>query len=274
MFSTHTTDSVGHAYDLIADSYDHDWFGLYRGSTERVVEQIAAQCAARSPIEVADLAVGTGNALHALQARLELGDCLGLDVSTAMLAQAARKLPAETRLIHDTAANAERYIEPESIDLLLCHFMLRYLEPATVLPLARRLLKPGGYFSLATSTQNSLSETYTGRFAKLRRVSRMRKRLEDANNPRDHEATLDLISHYGLELVANEAYRQPVVFRSYDDVWAWAFESGWAAEFLGVRVRLHGALMRAAFKIAETTVRPFYPVGATSEISIVLARNP
>lgn len=265
---------VSHAYDRIADSYDEDWYGLYAESSRRAVTQIAAAFTGARDLHIADLAVGTGNTLDSLYRRLNLSTAIGFDVSGGMLAKAVDKLPRRTRLIHDTAANAEKYLQADSLDLVLCHFLLRYLEPDVVLPMACRLLKPGGFFSLVTSTQRSLIEAHTGRFEAPERVFGVRRRLAKGSNPLNHEMSIALLGQYGLEIVADDLYREVVTFRSYDDVRAWAFESGWAAELFGERIKLRSVFVRAAFALIEFWMWPLYPVDATNEISIVLARKP
>jgi ubiquinone/menaquinone biosynthesis C-methylase UbiE len=265
---------VSHAYDRIADSYDEDWCGLYAESSRRAVAQVLAMLADATDLAVTDLAVGTGNTLDSLYRRLTLGTATGFDVSTGMLGKAWEKLPRRAQLIHDSAANAERYLSPASQDLVLCHFLLRYLEPQVVLPTAYRLLKPGGYFSLVTTTQRSLIETYTGRFAKTEPLLGVRRQLAKGGNPRDHAQGMEMLERFGFELVADNLYREVVTFRSFDDVQAWAFESGWAVEIGDGRMSVRIAFLRIAFALAEVFMRPLYPVDATNEISIVLARKP
>ncbi len=265
---------VSHAYDRIADSYDEDWCGLYAESRRRAVGQIVAVLSDALDLDVADLAVGTGNTLDALYRRLSLCTATGFDVSTGMLRKAFGKLPKRTRLIHDSAANVEDHLAPASLDLVLCHFLLRYLEPQVVLSRAYRLLKPGGYFSLVTSTQRSLLETYTGRFEKTGRLLGVRAQIAKGGNPLDHASSIEMLQQYGIEIITDNLYREGVTFRSFDDVRAWAFESGWAAEFFGQRPSLRTGFTWTAFALAEVLMRPLYPVHATSEISIVLGRKP
>ncbi|MDH3712229.1 MAG: class I SAM-dependent methyltransferase [Gammaproteobacteria bacterium] len=265
---------VSQAYDRIADSYDEDWCGLYAESSRRAVAQIVAVLTDAADLHVADLAVGTGNTLDSLYHRLSLGTAAGFDVSTGMLGKAWEKLPRRAQLIHDSAANAGDYLTPASLDLVLCHFLLRYLEPQVVLPTAYALLKPGGHFSLVTTTQRSLMETYTGRFAKTEPLLGVRRQLAKGGNPLDHAQGMEMLERYGFEIVADHLYREVVTFRSFDDVRAWACESGWAVEIVDGRMSVRFAFLRVAFALAEIFMRPLYPVDATNEISIVLARKP
>ena len=82
------------------------------------------------------------------------------------------------------------------------------------------------------------------------------------------------MERYGFEVVADNLYREAVTFRSFDDVRAWAFESGWAVEIVDGRMSVRTAFLRIAFALAEILMRPLYPVDATNEISVVLARKP
>lgn len=265
---------VSHAYDRIADSYDEDWCGLYAESSRRAVGQIVARLSDAADLDVADLAVGTGNTLDSLYRHLSLNTATGFDVSTGMLGKAFDKLPRRTQLIHGSASNVEDHLALSSLDLVLCHFLLRYLAPRVVLSTTYRLLKPGGYFSLVTSTQRSLIETYTGRFEKTGRLLGVGKQVAKGGNPLDHSLSIEMLRQYGFEIITDNLYRQVVTFHSFNDVRAWAFESGWAAEIVGGRLSLRTGLIRVAFALAEVFMRPLYPVDATNEISIVLARKP
>lgn len=117
-------------------------------------------------------------------------------------------------------------------------------------------------------------ECHTGRFERSSRLLRMRSQVAKGGNPADHDQSRALLQRYGFEIVTDGLYREPVTFRSFDDVEAWAFHSGWAAEVFDSRYSLRVAAARVVFGLAEVFYRPLYPVDATNEISIVLARKP
>lgn len=260
-------------FNRIARTYDHDWASLYAQSRKTSAEQLLrAACGKRSIGSALDLAVGTGSFYEDLAPDFKIERRYGLDISAGMLEVAQSKLDGEICLIRDSALNAEAHVPPASQDLVLCHYLFSYVDPAEVLPLAHRLLKPGGLLSLATSTRRSLQELHRGRFQRTGRLLGVQRALERAFTPADHPGAVSALERHGFEIVDSVLQRQPVVFRSFADVRAWGLDSGWAAGYLDGRLgwRVHAA--RLAFAAAEALMRDLYPVQATSEVSIILGR--
>lgn len=266
---------VSRVYDRVADLYDDDWSGLYAMARIHCINQIASQLAALDgPLDTVDFGIGTGNALRELQQRVPLGDCTGFDISKGMLTQAAKKLNGDVKLIHDDAARADRYLCGESLDLALCHFLLSFVNAHHALDMAHSLLRPGGMLSLATSTQESLSEIHNIHYPRVSRLVGVQRSLRKASTPLNHRQCLELLEIHGFEIVDEHLERQSVCFESFDDVRCWALDSGWAASFLDGPMGIRKVWARPAFALAELLFHPFYPINATNEISIVLARKP
>ena len=78
----------------------------------------------------------------------------------------------------------------------------------------------------------------------------------------------------GYEVIESRALQQAIRFDCYDDVQAWAIDSGWLVNgqdrHIGWRIAGGRALLRAG----EIFLHPLYPIHATSEMSIVLAQKP
>jgi ubiquinone/menaquinone biosynthesis C-methylase UbiE len=266
---------VSRVYDRVAALYDDDWSGLYATARIHCINQIASHLdQLDSPLDTVDFGIGTGNALRELQQRVPLGDCTGFDISRGMLTQAAKKLNGEVKLIHDDAASADLYLSEESLDLALCHFLLSFVSAHRALDMAHSLLRPGGMLSLATSTQGSLSELHNIHYPRVSRLVGVQRSLRKANTPLNHRQCLELLETHGFEIVAEHLQRQPVCFESFADVRCWALDSGWAASFLDGPLGIRKLWGRLAFALAECLFHPFYPIEATNEISIVLARKP
>ena len=261
-------------YDRVAERYDGDWAGLYANARARCLEQIARRLGdAAAPVDVVDLGVGTGNALDDLRRRIELGDCVGFDLSAGMLEQARRKLDGDVRLIRDDASHAASHLAPGSADLVLTHFLLSFVEAERLIGTASELLRPGGLLSIATSTQRSLEELHTGRFERAGRLLGIKRSLRRAHTPRDHAHCLRMIEGLGFEVIDDHLERQAVSFESFDDVRRWALDSGWAASSLGGNIGLRIVATRLAFAVGKLLLHPLYPIRAVNEISIVLARK-
>jgi len=266
---------VSRIYDRIAEHYDEDWSGLYARARADCINQIVSQPGkGGSPPDTVDLGIGTGNALRDLQQRIPLGYCTGFDVSRGMLSQAAQNLNGKVQLIHDDATRATSYLPAESQDLALCHFLLDFADIDHLLGTVQNLLRPGGLFSLATSTQQSLSEVHRIHYPRSSRLIGIQRAVRKSNTPLDHRQCLKRLEDSGFEIVAEKLQRQPVCFESFTDVRCWALDSGWAASFLDDSLGMRKFCNRAAFTIADMLIPSFYPFDATSEISIVLARRP
>jgi len=63
-------------------------------------------------------------------------------------------------------------------------------------------------------------------------------------------------------------------FTSFEDVTAWAVDSGWAAQYFDSGFKVKALLGKFIFASAAILMHPLYPISAHSDISIVLARKP
>jgi len=262
-------------YDRVAQCYDEDWGGIYTAARACYVEQIYRASKCRSlPLDTVDLGIGTGNLLLDLERRLPLGKCIGFDLSRGMLRQARNKLGEKVELLREDALLAARRLPAESVDLVLCHFLLSFVAAEPLLDEAYRLLRPGGLFSLATSTQRSLGELHNGRFSRTGRLLGVQRELHKASTPADHQQCLELLRARGFTIIEDRSQRRQVHFESFNDVRDWALNSGWVAASLDDPFGIRIAIATAIFALARITMHPLYPIEAHSEISIVLARKP
>lgn len=262
-------------YDRVAACYDDDWGGIYAAARACCVEQIHRASRQRGlPPDTVDLGIGTGNSLVDLERRLSLGKCIGFDLSRGMLKQARSKLGERVELLREDALLATRRMPAASVDLVLCHFLLSFVAAEPLLDQAYRLLRPGGLFSLATSTQRSLGELHSGRFSRTGRLLGVRRELHKVSTPADHRHCLELLRARGFTIVDDHSQRRRVLFESFNDIRDWALNSGWVAASLDDPFGLRIACGTAIFALARVTMHPLYPIEAHSEISIVLARKP
>ncbi len=266
---------VTRVYNRVADRYDEDWSGIYANARTHCIRQIMDQLdTADRPLDVVDFGIGTGNALSDLRRFAQLGRCTGFDLSAGMLAQAERKLDGNVHLIRDDAIRAPDYLQAQSNDLALCHFLLSFVDADRLLDVAHGLLRPGGMLSLATSTQQSLHELTLGRYRRASKLLGVERMLRKSNVPVDHRHCQAMLQRHGFEIVAEHLQRQPLCFESFEDVRNWALNSGWIPAVLDDRTGLRIACGSAAIALVELFLYPLYPVRAATDISIVLARKP
>ncbi len=191
-----------------------------------------------------------------------------------MLSRAADKLGPEVHLINADARAATAHLAPASQDLVLCHFVLGFGDGAQLLEQAFRLLRPGGCLSLATTTRQSFSELYEGRFERYARWLGVRNSLDRLSNPADHADCRRLLEKRDFQVLAEQDHRQPVCFNSLGDVRGWAVDSGWVVNGEDKHIRLRVAGAWTLIGLAMVFLHPLFPVHATCEMSIVLAQKP
>ena len=258
-------------YNRIAQDYDNDWNNIYKDTRSVGIGQILEHCGDRTLDAALDLAVGTGNSFADLERHISIRRRTGNDLSSEMLKQAARKIQGPVEFICDDARNILHHVPQASQDLILCHYLFSYLDSDLILDTAFKLLKPGGFISLATTTKQNLLELSTGRFRHTGRLFRVGNHLSKVDTPENHQACLDLLATHQFQVVRHSNYRKEALFRSFADVISWAVDSGWAAQYFDSGFRLKVLLGRLLFAGAAVVMHPLYPIIAHSDISIVLA---
>lgn len=258
-------------YNRIAPDYDSDWNNIYKDTRTISISQIIEHCGDRTLDAALDLAVGTGNSFADLERLIYIRRRTGNDLSSQMLKQAVRKIRGPVEFICDDARNILNHVPPASQDLILCHYLFSYLDIDQILDVAFKLLKPGGLFSMATTTKKNLLELSTGRFRHTGRLFRVGNHLSKVDTPENHEACLNILAKHRFQVMQHSNYRKEAIFSSFDDVISWSVDSGWAAQYFDSGFRLKALLGKLIFAGAAVVMHPLYPIIAHSDISIVLA---
>jgi SAM-dependent methyltransferase len=110
-----------------------------------------------------DLACGTGT-LAALLAE-DGWDVAGLDISAAMLAQAAAKTAGRVHLVHGDMRRADEVLPAAAFDLATCtydslNYMLDEADLAACFTAAARVLAPGGLYVADMNTRHFLEHDW------------------------------------------------------------------------------------------------------------------
>jgi ubiquinone/menaquinone biosynthesis C-methylase UbiE len=264
---------VKKVYDQIASSYDRDIFATYERTRKVVQKQISANL--HAPIACAlDFAVGTGMALLSLiRAGVQIRHMIGNDISDGMLAIAQHKLGNRLETISDDLANIHEHVKDNAVDLVLCHFIFSYCDLGATLDSAYRVIQPGGFISVATTTKRNYLDLRTGRFERAAEVMGANATVARAFIPEDHGELCAHLRDRGFTIIQEDRLRDQVTFRSFRDVEVWGLESGWAASFYEGNPYFKKWLARTMFFIASLIMRPLYPIETTEDISVILARK-
>ena len=130
--------SPADGYRLWADTYDHQANPLL-SLERRILEPMLPPLAG---LDIVDLGCGTGRWLEALKGA-GARSLLGVDLSPEMLGLARPKLGNEAEVVCADCADAP--LGEASSDLLLCNFVLSYVEDAgQFLEMVSKVLRPGG----------------------------------------------------------------------------------------------------------------------------------
>jgi ubiquinone/menaquinone biosynthesis C-methylase UbiE len=260
-------------YNKIAENYDKDIFGIFHSTRELVSDQF--QSFLPKVIESAtDFAVGTGTIFLEMMSYFEIKQMYGNDISSGMLEIARKKIGPKLRTICDDLANIHSHVNDESQDLVLCHYVFSYCDLDSTVESAWRVLKPGGYCSIVTTTKKNFEELYLERFPLTSKLLNVNYWLESVYTPKNHEELLQRVTSKGLKVVESRQLKKEVTFRSYKDVKQWAYDSGWVASYFETYTYLKYFVTRMYFAISRVLFYPLYPVKASTDISIILLQKP
>lgn len=218
---------IGKLYDQsIASTYDNDENGLLSGARAVATRQIETHVAAGDVEAVLDLAVGTGESLLVMRELFPDAALNGIDLSEEMLRLAEAKLKFKS--VNDDVLNTGEHFEPESMDLLLMHFLTTFVDGNQVVANTSELLKPGGYYSVVSSTFEAFPTIYG--LAKMIFPDEFIRGKNPA--PENTDAIVAFCSNAGLEVVAVERFTKEISFASFHELYRFGMTSGFFTHIL------------------------------------------
>jgi ubiquinone/menaquinone biosynthesis C-methylase UbiE len=253
--------NIGKLYDQsIASTYDRDENGLLSGARALAFQQIETQVAADRVDAVLDLAVGTGESLIAMRRLFPQAQLNGIDLSEEMLRIAETKLAFNA--IHDDVVNTGRHFAPGTMDLLLMHFLTTFIDGDEVVARTAETLRPGGYYSVVSSTFEAFPKIYA-----LARAIFPQDFIRSKNPaPENTEEVVSYCVNAGLEIVAVERFTKEVSFADFQDFYDFGMSSGFFAHIL---CHLDEAQLAGLARIEN-----IFPLTDHYCGSVVLARRP
>lgn len=262
-------------YNQIATSYDADPFNLFDYSHSLAFNQIQSHLT--SLTSVTDFGVGTGTFALRLSHNLPFKHFYGIDVSDKMLAVAKSKLPFEWTAINADAKEARSYLEENSQDLILSHFLYDYVAPEILVPLAYKLLKPGGFLSVLTSTKEQFDEAFYQKVYSAPLVPKhlkIKEKIEKSTVIPSHDVHIALAQKNGFLLVASERLTRPVQLKKASELIHFAYNSGWLASGFTSYSAAHMASLKAAVRLLQLPFFNVYPLHFNFRGSCLLLQKP
>jgi len=267
-------------YNSVAETYDADFLGVNAQARRAALSQIKNHVKEAS--HVLDVCIGTGQTAVELGKTFHFHRFIGCDISDKMIEQAKKKIPFSWTVVCDDCRNLERYIEPGSQDLILCHLLNDYVPLETLLPLFYRLLKPGGYLSNMGSTKEQCSafpEIFQkSPLAHLFYKKIMKKSLDVAIQTsgtfNSHLEGVNLINQHRFVVVAEQEKEVSIVLNSAKEGWKLAYESGWANRYLSMLSPWQLKLLKLCFQLFQLPLLNLYPLKFRMLFSCILAQKP
>ncbi|HTQ96272.1 MAG TPA: methyltransferase domain-containing protein [Candidatus Acidoferrum sp.] len=192
--------SPAEGYKVWAATYDHECNPML-SLEQRVMERILPPL---KGMDVVDLGCGTGRWLDALK-KTGARSLLGIDPSPEMLSEARRKLGRAANFLCADLTTAS--IDPSSADVVLCSFVLSYLDDLSqFLHSARRILRPGGTLFISDVHPE------TSRILNWRRGVRVQNEFQEIRT--QHRAIQEVVSlcrkvRLELDLLLEPIFTEP-----------------------------------------------------------------
>ena len=221
--------NIHQIYDeYVAPNFDADYFGLNEESRNIALGQL--KICKKSFETILDLGVGTGEFLKALGEIYPQAQLWGVDSSQKMIEIARKKfrgplIKRRVRLIHDDIQSAGHHIAPETIDLVILHFILNYVDHQKVLLESRRALKSGGYLSISNCTSDSFPVLHS-----LATQFVSEQFLQTTFSvPENLDSLKKTANDLGFDTIEERIFHKSIIFPTFDDLYKFALYSGWVS---------------------------------------------
>ena len=270
-------------YNRIASSFDDKDFGsVYKNTRALYCAQITETIKNKAP-NILDLSVGTGTALSTLKSHYPKACFIGNDLSKNMLDKSKEKMnSANYQTIHDDVVNIEKHVAHGSQDLILSHYLFSYADRIQVMRRAYKMLKPGGYLSIASSTKEQFSSFHQqlkngdmGNVAKLFIHSMNFDRyVENVGTPKSGDQLLEEAIALNFKRIKKDIYKEKIYFFSYEDIKSWAYDSGWAANYFEKNPKLKLSILHSMYVIGTLLRKENKMLSANNDIVLLLLQKP
>jgi hypothetical protein len=173
---------------------------------------------------------------------------------------------AKTKLsfnaIHDDVANTCNHFSPASADLILMHFLTTYVDGDKVVQDTSKLLRSGGYYSIASTTYEAFPRLY--QLARMVIPEDFIKQISPS--PMDTETVAAYLTDAGMDVIAIDTFTKTIKFSDFNEFYQFGMDSS-----LFTHILAHfNSEQIAGFGRLEN----IFPLEDQYKASVVLARKP
>ena len=261
-------------YNQIATTFDSDTYDLYAKSHKISLDQITRNL--KSASQILDLCVGTGNFALQLSQHVEIGKFSGIDISQGMIDIAKKKLPFTWRAIVDSASSALDHLAPSSQDLILSHYLYDYIPPNELIPLCYKLLKPGGWLSIITTTKQQYDASFHQEINKskfLARYLKVRSNIQKATTVDSHQSHIELLKRNGFVVKESDELMVPLRIQNGKEIWNLLYDSGWMVRAVSGYSSLKLNLLKQGVRLLQMPLLNVYPLQFKFHGSLMLVQK-
>ncbi len=225
-------DLINKDYDLLAPTYDK-YFSAYV-KTHSI--EMARKLDVREGSISLDIACGTGTITSELSGLAgQKGKVTAVDMSEAMLEQAKAKAGAGSNVefIRGDMKEVLRAMPEGKFDYITCGWAIAYSEPADLLKMIKRVLKPGGKLGIIENRSDTLFPVRdTGIKVAQRYPGHIRYMMDlPFRLPADSVHLDKMFTMAGLKTISVWQGEVEFVFNNGKEVLDWALHTGASAGF-------------------------------------------
>lgn len=227
--------------------------------------------------QLLDVAVGLAKSFEWADREFEVANFIGNDYSQVMLDQAQKIFPNFTPIRGD-AIDVHKQIAPESIDVAYAHYVLSYVNMATLLRSVHTTLRPGGLISITTSTWENLRSFQELVEASVPRLFNREKYIAQYQGkiPQDSDELITLLTQNGFEVLRVDPICKEITMHTFNEFWSYFAEAGWhvqASRITG-RLAVDKVLWRLGINALKLTNKKLrFPVSSKTNLCAVVARK-
>lgn len=258
----------------VAEKFHRDPFAIYEKTRQEALQQLQQLQLSDLP-QVLDIGAGTGDSLQAIQQQFVTDKLYAMDISADMLALARKRLP-NLETILGTIDQLPKHLAAETCDLVMSQFILAYVDADQLFQQAKRVLKPGGIYSIATTTTQCFGKTLERILRKEKsllnkltvRASRDNVEAERESVPKDMASFCDYAKQQGFKVLQAREMQHDLRFYNWRELWAYAYDAGWFINYL-IERKITPFKGMLAFKLAQFIKLIQVPLIETSHVLVL-----